>query len=268
MSAERGAHVPDLILEQYRLNELPPEEANRLAARLRADAALRERLEAIEKSDQDIKEQHPPDALAQRVRERMPSRTRPSGIRRLVLATALTGSAAAIAFALPWSSPWSVMTPAAGGDRGDRGDRIKGLTPALSVYRRTPAGSETLANGAPARTGDLLRLGYVSAGRGYGVILSIDGRGVVTLHLPPNGTRAAALRGGGTILLDQAYELDDAPAWERFYFVTAEQPFEVAPVMDAARRAAARDLRAPPETLPIPSQLGQSTFSIQKEVKP
>ncbi len=258
MSGDCAGHVPDLILEQYRLHELPRDEAERLERRLRSDETLRDRLAALEQSDDEIASSHLAAWLAQGVRDRLGAPGRPDRIRRLVLGAALAASAVAVAFALPWRS---TAPPA------DE-DRLKGLTPALTVYRRTPEGSETLADGAPARAGDLLRLGYVSAGRGYGVILSIDGRGAVTLHLPPNGTRAAALRGGGTILLDAAYELDDAPAWERFYFVTAAEAFDVEPILDAARRAAARDPRSPPVTLPIPRELGQSTFSIQKEVRP
>jgi hypothetical protein len=265
MSTEGGGHVPDLILEQYRLNELPREETDRIERLLRTDRALRRRLEALEQSDDEIARQYPPEWLARRVRERMPDgarvdRPRAGGVRRWALGSAVAAAAVMVVFLVPWSS----IRPTADDDR------IKGptLSPTLAVYRRTAQGSETLADGAVARPGDLLRLGYVSAGRGYGAILSIDGRGMATLHLPPNGTRAASLRSDGTILLDHAYELDDAPAWECFYFVTAEHPFDVGPILDAARRAATRDLRSPPRTLPIPRELGQSSFSVQKEVRP
>ena len=100
----------------------------------------------------------------------------------------------------------------------------------------------------------------------HGVILSIDGRGAVALQLPPDGDRAAALQSGRAALLDQAYELDDAPGWERFYFVTGDRPFPVAPVVDAARKVAAEGARPAPAPLPIGRELTQSTFSLQKEV--
>lgn len=263
MSEEQAARIPDAILERYRLGELPPAETDRLERQLRTDEALRERLDALERSDREIAGRYPADWLAQRIRQRIEAQRRAdrrwfSSGRPWVVATALAAVVLGVAAILPWrlSAP------------SDEGDRIKGLSPALVVYRRTPGGSETLADGAPARAGDLLRLGYVAAGRAYGLILSIDGRGIVTPHLPPEGTRAAALRGGGTILLDQAYELDDAPAVERFYFVTAEREFDAAAILDAARRAAARDPKSPPQALPLPRGLGQFTFSIQKEVKP
>jgi hypothetical protein len=99
------------------------------------------------------------------------------------------------------------------------------------------------------------------------LILSIDGSGVVTRHLPIDGNVAVALRNDGTVLLDNAYELDDAPAWECFYFVTADEPFDVGPVLAAAQRAAAVAPRLPP-SLPLVRGLRQSTFTLQKEVKP
>ena len=87
------------------------------------------------------------------------------------------------------------------------------------------------------------------------------------MHLPPNGERAAPLKPGSEILLDQAYELDDAPGWEQFYFVTGETPFAVADVVNAARKTAAGGVRGTPAPLPVGHELAQSTFSIQKEVQ-
>lgn len=263
MTAESRPDIPELLLERFRLNELPRDEAVRIEQRLKTDADLQERLDALERSDDEIARQYPDDWLAQRVRALMPvvdaaDERRPGGVRRFAIASALAAAALVAIVALPWGA----VSPAADDNR------VKGGTPSLTVYRHTPQGSETLADGARARAGDLLRVGYVSGGRGYGVILSIDGRGIVTLHLPPDGGRAASLRGGGTILLDNAYELDDAPAWERFYFVTGAQAFDVAPVMDAARRAAAGDRRTAPASLPVSRELVQSTFSLQKEVRP
>lgn len=247
-------HVPDLLLEQYRLNELPAGEAERLGRLVREDPSLAARLAALDESNREIARQYPAGWLATRIGDRLGAPRRPSAhrVRRLALASAVVAGAVVMVLARPWGD----VLPVA--------QRIKGLKPSLSVYRQTSTGSETLADGAPARAGDVLRLGYVSAGRAYGVIVSIDGRGIVTRHLPAHGERAATLRTGGTTLLDEAYELDDAPEWERFFLVTAEHDFDVDTILAAARRAAARDLRSPPPALPLPGDLGQSTFSIQK----
>jgi hypothetical protein len=90
----------------------------------------------------------------------------------------------------------------------------------------------------------------------------------VTRHLPERGETAARLEGGAVVLLAHAYELDDAPAWERFFFVTAEAPFDVAGVESALRRAAAARGRTAPESLPLPGGLELSTFLLTKEGRP
>jgi hypothetical protein len=247
------ADIPDILLERYRLNELRPDEAARLEDRIRRVEPLRRRLEALDRSDEEIHR----SGVLERLADRLPrSRRAP---RRVVAYVAVLATVAAMALVAFIVAP-RTQTPA-------DGDRIKGLTPALAVYRRTAHGSETLADGAVARSGDLLRVGYRAAGKPYGVILSIDGRGSVTVHLPPNAERAAALKRDSTVLLDQAYELDDAPQWERFYFITGDTPFAVAPIVEAARTAAA-DHRSPPASLPLPHGLDQSTFSVQKEARP
>ena len=256
--------VPDLVLEQYRLRELPPADAERIELLLASDAALRRRLDALEQSDDEIARRYPARWLAGRI-VRTPSRDHRHVRWPLPLGIAASAVVLVFIFAMPraWPGP-----PGLGETAAPDGDRIKGLEPTLTVYRRTTSGSETLADGSIARTGDLLRVGYVAAGRAYGVILSVDGRGVVTRHLPPNGDRAAPLGRGGATLLDSSYELDDAPGWERFYLVTSDTPFAVAAVMDAAKNAAAAHPGRLPSTLPLARELSQSVFSLQKEVKP
>ena len=172
-----------------------------------------------------------------------------------------------IAVAARTAAPPGVESPAAQPPAASE-DRVKGIGSALALYRRTAEGSETLADGAIARKGDLIRVGYRAAGRSYGAIVSIDGGGSVTMHLPPAGDRAAPLKREPTVLLEEAYELDDAPLWERFYFIAGDAPFEMAPVMHAAREAAARTPRLPPAGLALPRGLQQSNFTLQKESRP
>jgi hypothetical protein len=232
--------VPDVILERYRLGELPAEEVSRIASLVAEDAALRERLAALEQSDAEIRR-----SGAVRLRAAgTPARTR-RWPRTVWLLPAALGAAALLFFAVAPPTP------------SPDGDRVKGLKPSLALYRRTSAGSESLADGAVAHKGDLVRIGYRAAGHAYGVIFSIDGRGTMTMHLPTSGERAARLQPQGAVLLDASYELDDAPLWERFYFVASDAPFGVTPIVDAVRRAT-----------PLPKGLDQFTFSLQKEARP
>ena len=302
--------IPDLLLERYRLGELPPADASALERRLAADAEARERLHEIERAEGEIRRQHPPEWLAGQVRARLAARrlatpaARPSRP-RLAWSAALA-SAAALVLVVVMQRPWPTgdgvpvggqpgavtpavtvpgtnvgqpgaaepgeapaPAPAATGSAAPSatavpatpatdGHRLKGLQPALALYRRTTAGSEALADGARARKGDVLRLGYRAAGRAYGAIVSIDGRGAVTRHLPAQGTHAVELQ-AGPVLLDESYELDDAPRFERFYLAVAEEPFEIAPLLEAVKRAAGTP------RLDLPDVFEQSTFSIEKE---
>jgi len=147
----------------------------------------------------------------------------------------------------------------------DDGVLVKGGDAELVVFRKTPAGTERLEPGATAHRGDLLRVGYRAAGRPYGTILSTDGNGNVTQHLPRSGGRAVSLETGGTVLLDFSYELDNAPRWERFYLVTGPEPFELQPVRRAARRVATTGSEIAPPPLPLAADLQQSVFSLAKE---
>ena len=66
----------------------------------------------------------------------------------------------------------------------------------------------------------------------------------MTFHLPEGwedgAARSPALDASGEVTLASAYELDDAPSFERFFLVYGEEPFEVAAAAEAARRLAAR----------------------------
>ena len=106
-------------------------------------------------------------------------------------------------------------------------------------------------------------LTYQAAGQRYGVIVSIDGRGVLTRHLPQKGAEAARLEAGAPTPLPEAYELDDAPRWECFFFVTADRPFPVERVVGAVRTIPRTE--KPPAQLSLPKGLVQSSFVLRKE---
>lgn len=148
---------------------------------------------------------------------------------------------------------------------GSEGTQVKGVTaPHLELHRqRAGADPEVLAAGAAVRAGNLLQLSYVAAGAPYGVVVSVDGRGAVTLHLPEGGGRAVPLRRGGAVALAHAYQLDDAPGFERFFLVTARAPFDAGVAIEAARRIAALGA-AETAPLPLPPGLGQQAVLLRK----
>ena len=68
--ASDSDRVPDLLLEQYRLGELAEDASRSIERRLQEDADLRARLEALERSDEEICRQYPPEWLAGQIRRR------------------------------------------------------------------------------------------------------------------------------------------------------------------------------------------------------
>jgi len=59
--------------------------------------------------------------------------------------------------------------------------------------------------------------------------------------------------------LTEAYELDDAPGFERFYLVAADETFAVETVVDAVRRAGTDG------QLDLPASMEQDSLAIEKE---
>jgi len=254
MIAPRAA-IGDWQLERYRLGELPAGEQDAIRTALGADGDLGERLARLDRSDADILAQHPPSVISASVRARaagFDTRPRRAGTpRRLALA---------LACGLVLAAAGVLLVPGRVPDASEGMTRVKGLAPRLFVYRKAPTGAEELAAGAAARENDVVQLAYQAAGRHFGAIVSIDGRGVVTRHLPAAGTLASPLKTGASFALPEAYRLDDAPGFERFYFVTADQPFAVDLVLTAASHAAGAEGR-----LALPAGLDQYSFALRKE---
>ncbi|HEX6739492.1 MAG TPA: ActD-like protein [Vicinamibacteria bacterium] len=265
MSPEPGP--PDWQLERYRLGELPAAEAGAVRRWLALESGRPEahaRLLALERDDARILDAYPARQVAAEVRARLArSRPRGAGLRPGLRAVPALAMGAVLAACLAALVP-STRPPAT---------RVKGLgSPRLFVFRQRAAPHlevERLQPGTTARHHDLVQLAYQAAGGRYGVIVSIDGRGVVTRHLPQSGAEAVALQPGPAVL-PQSYELDDAPAFERFYLVTADAPFAVQRVVDAVRRRHPGPGRGGPEAalLDLPRSLDQSTFVLRKEPAP
>jgi hypothetical protein len=255
------ARTPDWLVERLHAGDLPAAEAEAVRARLTAEGGLG-RLEALRRDDEAFAAAHPPGPALGEIRRRARGDGgRPPRAARAWLPGALVAAAAAAFVAV-------VVLPRGGpvgdGRPGGEAVALKGAGPTLVVHRQRPGGEpERLAAGASARAGDVLQLAVQAAGARYGVVVSIDGRGRVTRHLPEGGEVSAALAGGGAAPLPHAYELDDAPGFERFFLVTGAAPFDVAPVVEAARRLAAAG-QGQTGALGLPGGLAQRPVLIVK----
>jgi len=239
-------HVPDWKLERYLLDELPRQERRQMEQELQRDPDLRAELEKLRQSDRQILSTYPAEqAISQILKKAALARPQPTARRRWRLAW-VAAPALALALLLLVILPPILQRRLAISENSKAGEytAIKGderpvpKAPDLLLYRRGPDGDQILPDGATARTGDLLQVAYSAAGRTHGVILSIDGAGTVTLHFPAKENGDTALRSGRNILLPQSYELDRAPRFERFFFITATAPLPVAAILEKARQLA------------------------------
>ncbi len=257
------APIRDFELERYLLGELPPADAERVRRAASEDPAVAARLTALEASNAAILAAHPPAEVARLVegRRRIEAAARATGRPRrgtlLLLAPALAAAAAVVLVVTRHEQPLEDgRPPVVAQAPGVKGDA------SLFVHRHMGAVTEELQNGALARQGDILQLGYNPAGKPYGVIVSIDGAGSVTLHFPEDSAGSTAL-GKGKTVLPHAYELDAAPAFERFVFLSSEHPIAVPAVLARARTLAARPDRA--EKAPFALGLAETSFVVRKQ---
>ncbi len=120
-------------------------------------------------------------------------------------------------------------------------ERIKGAAslgaePRIYVYKKTDGEALRLYDNAEVQEDDVLQVSYIAAGSSYGAIVSVDGNGVFTQHFPYQGSSSAELMKEGEVALDFAYQLDNAPEFERFLFITGNNPVS----LDALRTAFSR----------------------------
>lgn len=265
----RNTTTPDWLVERLALGELDDAAAADVRRRLAAEGRDADvELAALATSSREILEAHPPGPIAATVRARAakePARSAPP--RRWLVAAplALVGVAALVLVARPTTRS---TTGAVGHGLELEEGRIKGPVK-VHVYRHGRDGDTRLVDGARAARGDLLQLTY-SAGEGgrFGALLSIDGRGNVTLHWPEASAELAPrLSPKGEVKLPSAYELDDAPSFERFIFVSSENPFPLSAVLHAARALAARPADARVQRLALPASFAQDALTLEKTRK-
>lgn len=267
--------VPDLLLERLALGELDATTETAIRTRLAAEPNGLARLEALSNDNAATLAAHPAESMARAIdaRVRLTKAAVPSPAPWLRWWPAIPALAAA-AIALVVIQPWAPTVPDATIVTGRHPDgvRTKGAAgPALTLFRQTDDGAEPLPPASSAGPGDRLQIHYTAASQRFGMVLSIDGNGVVTQHFPvpaDRATDAAQLAVDPATPLPNAYELDAAPAFERFFLVTRAERFPLV-LVDAAARALASDPNhARGGALALPSDMQQVSILVVKTSAP
>lgn len=268
---ERENKVSDWMIERLARGELDPATAQsvraRLAAELGGDAAVTTRLAALAAEDRETLQRLPGTLMAPKIRARADEAARatkpavaPRGRRLVWLSPVAVAAMAAVVYL-------GTRAPAASNTSNDLGEEhIKGAT-RLLAFRATSlaaADAEQLAPNATVRPHDLLQLAYTVGEPRFGVVVSVDGRGGVTQHLPAAAGNAASLSAAGAVRLPSSYELDESPGFERFFLVTSGKPFATAAVMAAAQALAKTPAAAASQALALPAELSQESLLLKK----
>ncbi|MEO6777229.1 MAG: ActD-like protein [Kofleriaceae bacterium] len=255
--------VPDWLVERAALDEVPPASRDRLAG-----AELADPIAAIHTANAAELAAYPAgpavamiEARAATAAKRAAERRRLRRVTLVGLATSVAAIAVVAGLVFQHPSPVEPVASAHHQVNRDDGVRVKGSA-RLIAFRQVGDQVERLDADAVVHEGDLLQLRYNAGGNGYGVIASLDGAGGVTLHFPlrEDGPTAMAAK---TTTLPQAYALDDAPRFERFFIITSAEPIDVPAILSAIRALAARPDSGEAE-LDLPAGLHQRSLRLRK----
>jgi hypothetical protein len=240
----KNQNISDITLERYILKELPEERIVEIDSLCSRSSELKTRIEAIKSSNEEILNSYPEEKIAAEIKakynilkpgKKISGRSSKQNIRRYIFPVLTVAAAAFLFFILPAIktsfNDLSINVP------GDI-TRQKGDEAVIYLYRKTNNAVDNLISGSIAKSGDLLQIAYVSKTDKYGVIFSIDGRGTVTLHFPESNTASTKLITGKKISLNNSYELDDAPDFEKFILITSGSNLDVDTILNTAHKFA------------------------------
>ena len=253
--------IPDWKLERFLTGDLPEEEMNKLRELEANDAVFANRVKMLREDNKAILSKLPFETLADRIADAMDI----AGEGRANLGTGAAGTAAknavknaprftlvkfaaaamfvfAVALVAFFAQrETSVMNERVGSDvanvngsqntqvalaENESDTRIKGLDARMEVWKKTPAGIVQLNDLDSVGEGDEIQLRYAVPEKCFGLLFSMDGNGALTLHMG-DGVKAIELAPGKMNSLPFAYKLDDAPYFEKFFFVTSPKEFAV-----------------------------------------
>ena len=251
--------IPDWKLERFLTGDLPEEEMNKLRELEADDAVFANRVKMLREDNKAILSKLPFETLAANLgtdaaeEGRANLGTDAAGIaaknaaKNAARFTLVKFAAAAMfVFAVALTAFFaqretSVMNERVGSDvanvngsqntqvalaENESDTRIKGLDARMEVWKKTSAGIVQLNDLDSVGEGDEIQLRYAVPEKCFGLLFSMDGNGALTLHMG-DGVKAIELAPGKMNSLPFAYKLDDAPYFEKFFFVTSPKEFAV-----------------------------------------
>ena len=237
--------IPDWKLERFLTGDLPEEEMNKLRELEANDAVFANRVKMLREDNKAILSKLPFETLAANlgtVTETAGTAAKNAPRFTLVKFAAAAMFVFAVALVAFFAqSETSVMNERVGSDvanvngsqntqvalaENESDTRIKGLDARMEVWKKTSVGIVQLNDLDSVGEGDEIQLRYAVPEKCFGLLFSMDGNGALTLHMG-DGVKAIELAPGKMNSLPFAYKLDDAPYFEKFFFVTSPKEFAV-----------------------------------------
>ena len=254
--------IPDWKLERFLTGDLPDEEMNTLRELEATDVVFANRVKMLREDNKAILNKLPFETLAGKLADvpetadvletaNVADSAEHANAARIAPRFTLMKFAAAAMFIFAVALVAFMVqreTVVAGGNAAGNGDdvaavngsqitqvafaetqsdtRIKGLDARMEVWKKTDAGIVQLQDLDEVREGDEIQLRYAVPEKCFGLLFSMDGNGALTLHMG-DGVKAIELTPGKMNSLPFAYKLDDAPYFEKFFFVTSPKEFAV-----------------------------------------
>lgn len=239
--------IPDWKLERFLTGDLPEEEMNKLRELEANDAVFANRVKMLREDNKAILSKLPFETLAANLGTGAAGNAAKNAAKNAARFTLVKFAAAAMfVFAIALVAFFaqretSVMNERVGSDvatvngsqntqvalaENESDTRIKGLDARMEVWKKTSAGIVQLNDLDSVGEGDEIQLRYAVPEKCFGLLFSMDGNGALTLHMG-DGVKAIELAPGKMNSLPFAYKLDDAPYFEKFFFVTSPKEFAV-----------------------------------------
>ena len=231
--------IPDWKLEKYLTGDLPAEEMREIREMEATDEIFANRVKMLREDNAAILKKLPFEKLSEKI-AMMPGRSNAGAGNtvRVNFKLVKLAAAAALVLAVVTVALFSqrslseqntqlmevAMVDASGA--GDDGVRIKGMDARMEVWKKTGDSAVQMENLGEAREGDEIQLRYAVAEKCFGLLFSMDGNGTITMHMGRDN-RAVELEPGKMTTLPFAYKLDNAPKFEKFFFLTSKDEFEL-----------------------------------------
>ncbi len=282
--------ISDLMLERFVAGELDAKRNAQIQMFCETDSVLQERVNGIRKSNEEILTAYEPKAMAIAIQRRQQTRLNHLKQKKYSLLGAENGRqtlrqnlfklrygfpalATLIVGIFLTLRPMQNQVEIRGSDASliplatETPDiLLKGTESGLVIFRKTKLGTELLLPHDKAKAGDILQVFYHNRKSVYGMIFSRDGAGNMTLHFPETEGPALKLQEGNMQGLPNAFRLDQAPKYERFYLLTSSEPFACDSLLRLIRREFAFSQNVSDTLMALPSTFRQYTYTIEKEI--